>query len=74
MLLMIDPSKARKKIGMLCLLSQRRAASEMCPVAFSRIIESYPILLGKKRYRSGRLSFRRPSVIMSSACGLGLLA
>ncbi len=73
MFVMVEPSKSKKKTGMLCLESQRRAASEICPVAFSSTIESYSILRGRKRYFSGVGLVFRPTVILSSACGLGLL-
>jgi hypothetical protein len=73
MLVIVEPSKSRKKIGILCLESQRRAASEICPVALSSTIESYSILLGGKKYLAGVGLLFRPMVIFSSACGLGLL-
>ncbi len=45
--LMVEPSKSKKKMGMLCFESQRSAANEICPVAFSSTIESYSIVLGR---------------------------
>ena len=73
MLEIVSPLKSKKKIGILCFESQRRAASEICPVAFSSMIESYSIFRGRKRYVRGVGLVFRPTVILSCACGLGLL-
>ena len=73
MLLMIAPSKSKKKIGILCLESQRSAANEINPVPFSSMIESYSILRGRNWYLSWLGLIFLPIVILSSACGFGLL-